>query len=101
MRGCRVGGRRRDDVDGGVGGCLYLTFMHRLRRTGYGFDGSREVMFGENSAGTELGWCLGWCLGAGIKLVGGVDVPSRVLIYVCGCRDTEIESLIWRVHGIL
>ncbi|KAF7299581.1 hypothetical protein HMN09_00963400 [Mycena chlorophos] len=54
--------------------CLDLTFMHRLLRQGYEFDGSREVMFGKKIAGTELGWCLG----AGFKLVGGVDVQCRV-----------------------
>ncbi|KAJ7506846.1 nucleoside phosphatase GDA1/CD39 [Mycena galericulata] len=54
--------------------CLDLTFMHGLLRTGYEFDGSREVMFGKKIAGTELGWCLG----AGIKLVGGVEVQCRV-----------------------
>jgi guanosine-diphosphatase len=40
----------------------------------YEFDGDREVMYGKKIAGTELGWCLG----AGIKLVGGVDVQCRV-----------------------
>ncbi|KAK7022337.1 nucleoside phosphatase GDA1/CD39, partial [Favolaschia claudopus] len=54
--------------------CLDLTFQHALLRTGYEFDGDREVMFGKKIAGTELGWCLG----AGIKLVGGVDVQCRV-----------------------
>ncbi|KAJ7058842.1 nucleoside phosphatase family-domain-containing protein [Mycena amicta] len=54
--------------------CLDLTFMHRLLRTGYEFDGNRQVMFGKKIAGTELGWCLG----AGFKLVGGVDVQCRI-----------------------
>ncbi|KAJ7131409.1 nucleoside phosphatase family-domain-containing protein [Mycena epipterygia] len=54
--------------------CLDLTFMHGLLRTGYEFDGAREVLFGKKIAGTELGWCLG----AGIKLVGGVDVQCQV-----------------------
>ncbi|KAF7306283.1 hypothetical protein MIND_00419200 [Mycena indigotica] len=54
--------------------CLDLTFMHRLLRNGYEFDGHREVMYGKQIAGTELGWALG----AGFKLVGGVDVQCRV-----------------------
>ncbi|KAJ7506866.1 nucleoside phosphatase GDA1/CD39, partial [Mycena galericulata] len=62
------------DLEGRPEWCLDLTFMHELLRTGYEFDGSREVMFGKKIAGTELGWCLG----AGIKLVGGVEVQCRV-----------------------
>ncbi|KAJ7641375.1 nucleoside phosphatase family-domain-containing protein [Roridomyces roridus] len=54
--------------------CLDLTFMYELLRTGYEFDGDREVTYGKQIAKTELGWCLG----AGIKLVGGVDVQCRV-----------------------
>ncbi|KAJ7174042.1 nucleoside phosphatase family-domain-containing protein [Mycena crocata] len=62
------------ELEGRPEWCLDLTFMHGLLRTGYEFDGAREVMFGKKIAGTELGWCLG----AGIKLVGGVDVQCRV-----------------------
>ncbi|KAJ7456790.1 nucleoside phosphatase GDA1/CD39, partial [Mycena galericulata] len=62
------------DLEGRPEWCLDLTFMHGLLRTGYEFDGSREVMFGKKIADTELGWCLG----AGIKLVSGVDVQCRV-----------------------
>ncbi|KAJ7745234.1 nucleoside phosphatase family-domain-containing protein [Mycena maculata] len=62
------------ELEGRPEWCLDLTFMHGLLRTGYEFDGEREVMFGKKIAGTELGWCLG----AGIKLVGGVDVQCRV-----------------------
>ncbi|KAJ7869005.1 nucleoside phosphatase family-domain-containing protein [Mycena leptocephala] len=62
------------ELEGRPEWCLDLTFMHRLLRTGYEFDGDREVMYGKKIAGTELGWCLG----AGIKLVGGVDVQCRV-----------------------
>ncbi|KAJ7490712.1 nucleoside phosphatase GDA1/CD39 [Mycena latifolia] len=62
------------ELEGRPEWCLDLTFMHGLLRTGYEFDGSREVMFGKKIADTELGWCLG----AGIKLVGGVDVQCRV-----------------------
>ncbi|KAJ7704956.1 nucleoside phosphatase family-domain-containing protein [Mycena rosella] len=63
-----------EELEGRPEWCLDLTFMHGLLRTGYEFDGEREVMFGKKIAGTELGWCLG----AGIKLVGGVDVQCRV-----------------------
>ncbi|KAJ7738331.1 nucleoside phosphatase family-domain-containing protein [Mycena metata] len=63
-----------DELEGRPEWCLDLTFMYGLLRTGYEFDGDREVMFGKKIAGTELGWCLG----AGIKLVGGVDVQCRV-----------------------
>ncbi|KAJ7158067.1 nucleoside phosphatase GDA1/CD39 [Mycena filopes] len=63
-----------DDLEGRPEWCLDLTFMYGLLRTGYEFDADREVMFGKKIAGTELGWCLG----AGIKLVGGVDVQCRV-----------------------
>ncbi|KAF7319757.1 hypothetical protein MKEN_00758100 [Mycena kentingensis (nom. inval.)] len=62
------------ELEGRPEWCLDLTFMHRLLRIGYEFDGEREVMFGKKIAGTELGWCLG----AGFKLVGGVDVQCRV-----------------------
>ncbi|KAJ7456801.1 nucleoside phosphatase GDA1/CD39, partial [Mycena galericulata] len=62
------------ELEGRPEWCLDLTFMHGLLRTGYEFDGSREVMFGKKIVGTELGWCLG----AGIKLVSGVDVQCRV-----------------------
>ncbi|KAJ7704696.1 nucleoside phosphatase family-domain-containing protein [Mycena olivaceomarginata] len=62
------------ELEGRPEWCLDLTFMHGLLRTGYEFDGDREVLFGKKIAGTELGWCLG----AGIKLVGGVDVQCRV-----------------------
>ncbi|KAJ6570294.1 nucleoside phosphatase family-domain-containing protein [Mycena vulgaris] len=63
-----------EELEGRPEWCLDLTFMHALLRTGYEFDGDREVMLGKKIAGTELGWCLG----AGIKLVGGVDVQCRV-----------------------
>ncbi|KAJ7028418.1 nucleoside phosphatase family-domain-containing protein [Mycena alexandri] len=63
-----------EDLEGRPEWCLDLTFMYGLLRTGYEFDGDREVMFGKQIAGTELGWCLG----AGIKLVGGVDVQCRI-----------------------
>ncbi|KAK7000492.1 nucleoside phosphatase family-domain-containing protein [Favolaschia claudopus] len=66
--------------------CLDLTFQHALLRTGYEFDGDREVMFGKKIAGTELGWCLG----AGIKLVGGVDVQ---------CRNLHSRGLLLLVNG--
>ncbi|KAJ7602407.1 nucleoside phosphatase GDA1/CD39 [Mycena polygramma] len=62
------------ELEGRPEWCLDLTFMHSLLMTGYEFDDHREVMFGKKIAGTELGWCLG----AGIKLVGGVDVQCRV-----------------------
>ncbi|KAJ7634810.1 nucleoside phosphatase GDA1/CD39 [Roridomyces roridus] len=61
------------ELEGRPEWCLDLTFMYGLLRTGYEFDGTREVMFGKKIGGTELGWCLG----AGIKLVGGVDVQCR------------------------
>ncbi|KAJ7490713.1 hypothetical protein FB451DRAFT_1552339 [Mycena latifolia] len=50
-------------------------------RTGYEFDGAREVMLRKKIADTELGWCLG----AGIKFIGDVDVQCRVGHGV-GCR---------------
>ncbi|KAJ7482808.1 hypothetical protein B0H11DRAFT_2193180 [Mycena galericulata] len=61
--------------------------MHGLLRTGceFEFEGSREVIFSKKIAGTELGWCLG----AGIKLVGGVDVQC----YSRRHRDGDVESL--------
>ncbi|KAJ6585612.1 nucleoside phosphatase family-domain-containing protein [Mycena capillaripes] len=62
------------ELEGRPEWCLDLTFMHALLRTGYEFAGDREVIYGKQIAGTELGWCLG----AGIKLVGGVDVECRV-----------------------
>ncbi|KAJ7855541.1 hypothetical protein B0H13DRAFT_2673138 [Mycena leptocephala] len=62
------------ELEGRPEWCLDLTFMHGLLRTGYEFDGNRAVMFGKKIEDTELGWCLG----AGIKLVGGVDVQCRV-----------------------
>ncbi|KAF7364646.1 hypothetical protein MVEN_00334000 [Mycena venus] len=62
------------ELEGRPEWCLDLTFMHGLLQTGYEFEGDRGVTFGKKIEGTELGWCLG----AGIKLVGGVDVQCRV-----------------------
>ncbi|KAF7348078.1 hypothetical protein MSAN_01760200 [Mycena sanguinolenta] len=61
------------ELEGRPEWCLDLTWMWGVLRVGYEFADDREVLFGKQIDGTELGWCLG----AGIKLVSGGSMQCR------------------------